>query len=119
MTPEPATAEIGKSSTGMSANVAALLAYVFGLITGLVFFLIEKESKFVKFHAMQSMCVSGAFFVVGMVLAFIPVLGGVLAVLLNLAGLVGWIVCMVQAYQGHWFRLPIVGDFAAKQVGGI
>lgn len=112
-----ASTETGKSSTGMSANVAALLAYVFGLVTGLVFFLIEKESKFVKFHAMQSMCVSAAFFVIGLVLAFIPVLGGVLTLLLNLAGLVAWIVCMVQAYQGHWFRLPVIGDFAAKQVG--
>ena len=111
------TPEVGKSSTGMSANLAALLAYVFGLITGLVFFLIEKDSKFVKFHAMQSMCFSVMFFVIGLVLAFIPVLGVVAGLLMNIAGLVAWIVCMVQAYQGQWFRLPVVGGFAAKQVG--
>jgi uncharacterized membrane protein len=116
---EQATAptEVGKSSTGMQANFAALLAYVFGLVTGLVFFLVEKESKFVKFHAMQSICFSIAFFVAGVVLAFIPIIGWAIGILLNLGGIVLWIVCMVQAYQGKWFRLPVVGDFAAKQVG--
>src|SRR3954462_10811716 len=43
-----------KSSTGLDANIAALLAYLFGLLSGIIFYVIEKDSKFVKFHAMQS-----------------------------------------------------------------
>ncbi len=112
-------ADVGKSSTGMQANVAGLLAYVLGLISGLIFFLIEKESKFVKFHAMQAMLFSAALFVLGFVLAFIPIIGLAAGILLNLAGLVLWIVCMVKAYQGDWFKLPVIGDVAANQVGGV
>ncbi len=51
---------MGKSSTGLDENVAGLLCYVLGWVSGLVFFLIEKESKFVKYHAMQSIVVFGA-----------------------------------------------------------
>ena len=111
-------ADLGKSSTGLQPNVAALLAYLVGFVSGLVFFLIEKESKFVKFHAMQSVCLSGGLFVLGLVLGFIPILN-LLMILLDLLGLALWIVCMVKAYQGEWFKLPVVGELAAQQVGGI
>ena len=111
-------ADLGKSSTGIQPNVAALLAYLVGFVSGIVFFLIEKENKFVRFHAMQSMGLSGGLFVLGLVLGLIPVLGG-LMILLNLLGLVLWVVCMVKAYQEAWFKLPVIGDFAAKQVGGL
>ena len=111
-------ADLGKSSTGIQPNIAALLAYLVGFVSGIVFFLIEKENKFVRFHAMQSMGLSGGLFVLGLVLGFLPVLGG-LMILLNLLGLVLWVVCMVKAYQEAWFKLPVIGDFAAKQVGGI
>lgn len=111
-------ADLGKSSTGIQPNIAALLAYLVGFVSGIVFFLIEKENKFVRFHAMQSMGLSGGLFVLGLVLGLIPVLGG-LMILLNLLGLVLWVVCMVKAYQEAWFKLPVIGDFAAKQVGGI
>ena len=110
-------APIGKSSTGMQPNFAALLSYVFGVVTGLVFFLVEKESQFVKFHAMQSICFSVAIFVLSFVLMFIPVLGWVALFALQVAVFVFWIICMVQAYQGKWYRVPVIGDFAAKQVG--
>jgi uncharacterized membrane protein len=113
------TGGLGKSSTGMDANLAALFSYVLGVITGIIFFVIEKESKFVKFHAMQSICFSAGLFIVGMVLAFIPVIGWIAGILLQLASLVFWIICMIKAYQGVWYKLPVVGDIAAKQVGGI
>ena len=108
---------LGKSSTGMQPNFAALLSYVFGVITGLIFFLVEKENSFVKFHAMQSICFSVAVFVLSFVLMFIPVLGWFVLMLLQIAVFVFWIICMVQAYQGKLYKLPVVGDFAAKQAG--
>ena len=111
-------ADQGKSSTGMQANLAALLAYVLGLVTGLVFFLIEKESRFVKFHAMQSIAFSVVMFIAGLILALIPFIGVPGTAVLNLAGLVVWIILMVKAYQGERFKLPVLGDFAEQQSGG-
>ncbi|MFW6057146.1 MAG: DUF4870 domain-containing protein [Chloroflexota bacterium] len=103
-----------KTSTGMEQNVAGLLCYVLGWITGLVFYLIEKENKFVRFHAMQSIVVFGALTVVSLILSVIPLIGWVISSLLWILGLVLWIVLMVKAYQNVWFKLPIAGDFAEK-----
>ena len=109
--------EVGKSSTGMDATLAALLSYSLGVVSGLIFFLVEKESKFVKFHAIQSICFSIVLSVSSLVLAFIPVLNVIALPLVQIAALVFWIVLMVQAQQGKTFRIPVIGDFAAKQAG--
>jgi len=106
-----------KTSTGLEANVAGLLCYVLGWISGLVFILIEKENKFVRFHAMQSIIVFGALTLASIVLRWIPLLGWVISVLLSVLGLVLWIVLMVKAYQGEKYKLPWAGDLAEKQVG--
>src|SRR3989338_9014240 len=107
-------ADLGKSSTGLQPNVAALLSYLLGIITGIIFYLIEKENKFVRFHAMQSIVVFGAVLVAGIVLLFIPVIGWTLFPLLQIASLVLWILLMVKAYQGEKFKLPWAGDIAEK-----
>ena len=106
---------MAKSSTGLDENIAGLLCYLFGWITGLVFLLIEKDSKFVKFHAIQSIIVFGALSVVAIVVSWIPLLGSVLGGLLGILGLVLWIILMIKAYQGARFKLPIAGDIAEKQ----
>ncbi|MGD0785737.1 MAG: DUF4870 domain-containing protein [Sedimentisphaerales bacterium] len=118
--------DLGKSSTGMQPNVAALLCYVLGWITGLIFFLIEKENKFVRFHAAQSLVVFGALTVLQIALGIFSgilvaihlyVLVPVFTLLYPLIGLVGlilWIMLMVKAFQGEMFKLPIAGDMAEK-----
>ena len=118
--------DLGKSSTGMQPNVAALLCYVLGWITGLIFFLIEKENKFVRFHAAQSLVVFGALTVLQIALGIFSgilvaihlyVLVPVFTLLYPLIGLVGlilWILLMVKAFQGEMFKLPIAGDMAEK-----
>ena len=63
-----AVKDLGKTSSGMQANVAGLLCYLLGVITGIIFILIEKENKFVRFHAMQSIIVFGGLFVINMIL---------------------------------------------------
>lgn len=103
-----------KTSTGMEPNVAGLLCYVLGWITGLIFYLIEKENKFVRFHAMQSIVVFGALTIVSLILSVIPLIGWIISSLLWILGLVLWIVLMVKAYQNQWYKLPIAGDFAEK-----
>ncbi len=106
-----------KSSTGLEANVAGLLCYVGWWVSGLVFILIEKESKFVRFHALQSIYVFGVLTIAMIVLSWIPVLGVVLTSLIWVLGVVLWIILMVKAYQGTKFKLPWAGDLAEKKVG--
>ncbi len=99
-----------KSSTGLDENVAGLLCYVLGWISGLVFFLLEQENKFVRFHAIQSILVFGAIMVAGIVLGWITVIGWVIGLL----GFVLWIILIIKAYQGVKFKLPWAGNLAEK-----
>ena len=105
-----------KTSTGIKPNVAGLLCYLVGWITGLIFLLIEKESKFVRFHAIQSIAIYVVLFVIYMVFWFIPIIGWIINIFIGLAMFILWIVLMYKAYHGEKFKLPIVGDFAEKQV---
>jgi len=108
---------MAKTSTGLEENVAGLLCYVLGWISGLVFILMEKENKFVRFHAMQSIIVFGTIFVARFILGWIPFIGWIISWLLYVLALVLWIVLMIKAYQGAKFKLPWAGDLAEKQVG--
>ncbi len=120
--------DLGKTSTGIQANVAGLLSYVLGWITGLIFFLIEKENKFVRFHALQSIITFGGLSVLSIAISvfvgifaamgagfLVPILTLINA-LLGILGLILWILLMIKAYQGEKFKLPIAGDIAEKNV---
>ncbi len=108
-----------KSSTGLDENVAGLLCYVLGWVSGLVFVLIETESKFVRFHAMQSIYVFGVITVAGIVLGWIPFIGVVFSVLIGVLGFALWIILIIKAYQGAKFKLPWSGDLAEKWAGSV
>jgi uncharacterized membrane protein len=105
---------------GMDANMAAGLSYLVGWITGLVFFLVEKQNRFVRFHAMQSIIWFGGLtvlFVVLSVLEMIPFVGLILfclSGLLAVLGIVSWVILLVMAFQGKYFKLPVVGDYAER-----
>jgi len=109
-----------KTSTGLTENVAGLLCYVAGWVSGLVFILIEKENKIVRFHAMQSIVAFGAITVLLIILTtlgLMPVIGilfDILSIFAWILSVVLWIVLMVKAYQGTNFKLPWAGDFAQK-----
>ena len=116
-----------KSSTGLDANVAAAISYI--PIVGLVFLVIEKGSRFVKFHAVQSLLLALAFFVLyfgltvlGFVLGYIPVLGFIISFALifvymglGLGGLVVWVLAIIKAFQNEKWKLPYIGDIAEAQ----
>jgi uncharacterized membrane protein len=116
------------SSGGLTNNVAAALAYLGFFITGIVFLAIApyNRNRFVRFHAWQSIFLTVAWFVVWIVIAVISgVLGSMSFALLSLVSLLSfviwlaflaaWIFLMVKAYNHQEFRLPIIGDLAAKQ----
>jgi uncharacterized membrane protein len=103
-----------KTGTGLPKNTAAALSYVLGWLTGIVFLLIEKE-PFVRFHAMQSIITFGIL----TILSFVPLIGWILSPLVMIVGFVLWLVLIFKAYQGEKFKLPVVGDFAEKQLARI
>jgi uncharacterized membrane protein len=107
-----------KSGTGLDQNVAGLLCYLFGFVSGLIFLLIEKENKFVRFHAIQSIgfnILVVVFWIIAVILAFIPVLGWIVDILIWIGIVILWILLMYKAYKGEKFKLPIIGNFAEKQ----
>jgi len=112
--PPPPGYQPQPASSGLSENVASGLSYVFGWLTGLIFYLIDKRPE-VRFHAMQSI----VFAVVAMLVGWIRLLtSGFLATLLWLVSVVfffTWIFVMIQAFQGRHFKLPAIGDFAEQQ----
>lgn len=112
---QDSSSSLEPSSTGLDPNLAGLLCYLLGFVTGLIFLVLERQSSFVRFHAMQSTLVFVGIFVLQIVLGWIPVIGGVFATLLSGAAVVIWIVCMVKAFQGERFRLPVVGDMADQR----
>jgi len=105
---------MAKTSSGLEENVAGLLCYLFGWVSGLVFLLIEKENAFIRFHAWQSIVVFGAFSIVMIVLGIIPLIGWIISSFLGLVVFVLWIILMVKAYQGVHYKLPWAGDLAEK-----
>jgi len=112
-----------ETTVGMSANVAGLLCYVAGWITGIIFLVLEKKSTFVKFHAWQSIMTFGILAVLGLIffpLRFIPFIGlvfWVLSIIVGITSFVLWIILMVQAGTGKMWKLPWVGNWAEKQAG--
>ncbi|MFC1955005.1 DUF4870 domain-containing protein [Chloroflexota bacterium] len=105
-----------KTGSGLQENVAGLLCYVLGWITGIIFLLIEKDNKFVRFHAVQSIVVFGAYTVLAIILNYIPFIGWILGMLLGIAAFILWIVLMVKAYQGQLYKLAVAGNIAENQV---
>lgn len=100
--------------TGLQENIAGMLSYLFGWVTGIIFLLLEPNKKFVRFHAMQSIVVFGAFSIVYFILWFIPIIGWIINWLLGVLAFVLWIVLMVRAYQGQTWKVPVLGNMAEK-----
>jgi uncharacterized membrane protein len=106
-----------KTSTGLDANLAAALSYLVGFVSGIVFLVIEKENRFVRFHALQSVLAFGAITLLWVLLNAVPLLGFVLGVLVIIPGsAIIWLFLMFKAYQGEEFKLPIVGSIAAERI---
>ncbi len=121
--PQPTADTSGDSSTGLKANIAALICYFGWWVTGIVFLVIEKKSSFVKFHAAQSIVVFGAIsilsFILNIIFNRIGILGGLLSGIIWLASIALWVFLMYKAYQGQTYKVPIAGDIAQGIVGKV
>jgi uncharacterized membrane protein len=135
----PSGAPGGKTSIGLDANIGAALCYwgnficCLGLVLAIVLLVTEKENRFVKFHAVQSLFLVGTQIAVGIV---VGILGLIVSMVLDMVhlSLVGWILVLclrfllflifvviwilagAKAYGGQWYKLPIIGEFAWSTV---
>jgi uncharacterized membrane protein len=110
---EKLTEPVG-TSTGLSPNIAGLLCYVAGWITGIIFLVLEQRNRFVRFHAAQSIVTFGTLTVAGIILGLIPVVGDAFSWAIGIIGFIVWIIMMVKAANGEWYKLPWAGDVAEK-----
>lgn len=139
--PAPASgAPGGKTSfMGLDSNVGAMLCYIanficcLGLVLAIVFLFTEKENRFVKFHAVQSLFLAALQIVAGIIIEILSLLIGLVLGMIKLGFLAGllswgfsilvfavfiilWIIGGIKAYGGQWHKLPIIGDLAWKSV---
>ncbi|MDX1386592.1 MAG: DUF4870 domain-containing protein [bacterium] len=117
----------GSGGSGLAPNVASLLCYVCTIITGIIFLVIEKENKEVKFHAWQAIFLGGAAIALSIVLnilgaifasiaGFLGLIITVIAFVVNLGIFIIWIVAMIKAYKGEHWLIPVIGNLAEQQV---
>lgn len=126
------TGPVAGRGSGLPENVAGTLAYLLGPITGVLFFIMDRDRDFVRFHAVQCLGVtvvwvvlSIVLMIVSVVLGFIPILGWIVSALLSLGITIGgfglWLWLMYQAYQGNAWELPGLGPHVrriAAETGG-
>jgi len=136
----PSGAPGGKTSfLNLNSNVGAMLCYIanflccLGLVLSIIFLVTEKENRFVKFHAVQSLFLVGLEIVLGLILEILTVILRLALSIADLgwiAGLLTWVFGVfllfiffillviggIKAYGGQWFKLPIIGGFAWKTV---
>lgn len=129
--------DTGKSALGLDGNLAAALGYPIGIIA-IICLIMEKENRFVKFHALQSVLLHVAFVVVAIVVWILGIIllvagaaasaatnsgaaGGLVGMLFGLVWLVvivayigGLILAAVKSYGGAEFKLPVIGNMAAN-----
>ncbi|MCL2150331.1 MAG: DUF4870 domain-containing protein [Dehalococcoidia bacterium] len=113
-----------QKTMGLQENVASLLCYLIGWITGLIFYLLEPSNKTIRFHALQSILLCVTVFIIYAVLGILRVIFEI-----NMLGFlffsmssstfgllvfVLWILLMVQAYQGQKWKLPVIGNLAEQ-----
>jgi uncharacterized membrane protein len=113
------------TDSGLPENLASALCYVLGLVSGLIFILIEKKNQTVRYHAVQSILVtivlvlvSVVIGILGFILAFIPVVGPLviflLSLVMGLGSLACWLGLMFLAFTGRKIKIPMLSDLAEK-----
>jgi len=121
-----------KATFGLDENVASAACYVLGWLTGIIFFVMEKDNKTVRFHAMQSILTFLPLMILGWIIGAVVTMMtigmglygavgiwailGLIVTLIWIVMLLLWLFLMYKAYQGEKFLVPIVGAIAESQV---
>jgi uncharacterized membrane protein len=129
----PSDAPGGKTSVGLDANLASMICYLtmiccgLGIIISLIFFIMEKTNRLLRFHAMQALLFGGVWIVIGVAFRILSMLLSIgdldmglivfwglllVRILVALFLLIFLILAAIKAYQGQYYKLPIIGDIA-------
>ena len=123
------------SSFGLSPNIAALISYLFIPWTSIAVIATEKENRFVRFHAFQSLFLGlgmiALTIILSVVIGVVTLIAGAISpyagILVSVVSLIVWIViafailalwalCLFKSYKGESYKLPLVGKFAEKYI---
>src|SRR6266567_6434847 len=116
---------LGPSSIGMDPKVSAGLGYLIWIIA-VIFFFIEKQNRFVRFHNLQAILLGITIVVAWFVLIFLGIfaafvstsLSGLIfslgSFVIGIGGFVAWLIAIINAFQGKHFKLPVIGDMAQR-----
>jgi uncharacterized membrane protein len=106
-----------------SRNQVAAISYVLGFVTGIVILMVEKDDRFIRFHAMQSTLSTGSLFILNIILGIVLTPLGVFSFISTLTGIIIWLaifyLCVrsfIEAYRGNVYKLPVFGNIAEKRV---
>lgn len=136
ISPDPATAPPplpADTSSGIPAPIAAGLAVLFTIVGGIVFLVLERQNRFVRFYAMQGVLLGATAFVAGLCFAvlhiifgFIPFFGWIVLLIAWVASIVFWLgwvivylVAAVKAFTGVEWEIPYIGPMARRQMDQI
>lgn len=108
-----------ETSLGITQNMAGMLIYILGWVSGIAFLLFEKENKFVRFHTMQSIVIFVPLTIISFIAGFVPFIGGFISAVCGIAGVLIWLFMMYQAFNGRQYKFPIAGDYAETQLVNI
>jgi uncharacterized membrane protein len=104
------------TSVGIAPNVAGLLCYLGGWITGIIFLVLEQKNNWIRYHAAQSIVVFGSLFIAGMILGHIPFVGPFFSSVIGIIGFILWIILMVKTHNGERYKVIWAGDIAERMV---
>jgi len=118
----------GTKGTGLAPNIASLLCYICMPITAIIFLVIENDDKDVRFHAWQGTIFGVAYIVVlialqviaailGWILGVLGAIIGILIPVVAIAAFILWVICLIKAYQGERWKIPYIGEYAARKAG--
>lgn len=105
-----------KTALGLSENIVAVLCYAFGWLGGVIFLILEKENRLIRFHALQSLATFLTLFFLSIVAGFIPFLGWIIAIFITPVSIFLWFFLMYKAYRGEKYKLPLIGNWVEGQI---
>lgn len=100
-------------------NIVAAICYipVFSVVISLVILFVEKEDRFIRFHALQAFLISLIYYLAVFLFGGIPFFGGIISGLIFVLAIIIWLWGMLSAYRGQILKLPVIGNFVEKRVG--
>jgi len=101
-------------SSGMSGDskIFAVVAYFFGILGGILVYLLKKQDAYARFHAVQSILLTVAVVVLSIVIGIVTL--GLGSIIIGPVFLLLWLFMMYKAYSGEKYKLPFIGNYAEK-----